>query len=68
MAVQTGKTKRRCECCLCPAHPADGQDVYRVNPTGELGIWACEECYLLAERLWLTGRIDPGGVIRGEVR
>jgi hypothetical protein len=55
--------KRRMECVLCPAHPADGDTVLRVNPKGEKGVWACEACYKEASRLWAKGKISPDGVV-----
>ena len=29
------------ECCICKKTPADGTTVFRVNPKGRPGIWAC---------------------------
>lgn len=57
--------KRPFSCCLCPAHPSTGQDVFRVNPTGEDGIWACRDCYGEASRLWAQGKIVSLGPGQG---
>lgn len=29
------------ECMVCGKGPADGVTVFRQNPKGEIGIWAC---------------------------
>jgi hypothetical protein len=58
--------KRKGECCLCPAHPLDDDRVilWRVNPTGEDGVFACDHCYEEASRLWAQGKILPGGSLK----
>ena len=35
----------RCE--VCGRGPMDGVTVYRVNPKGEAGVWACKDHRLL---------------------
>ena len=58
--------KRKFQCCLCDRHPTDEDgrgSVYRINPLGEVGVWACEDCYPEAKRLFLLGRISAEGVV-----
>jgi hypothetical protein len=55
--------KRSGGCILCPVHPVDGGCIYRVNPTGERGIFACRDCYPEAERLWLDGKLTAEGLV-----
>lgn len=53
------------KCVLCPEDPSKGGEaVMRVNPTGEAPVWACRGCYEEVERLWIDGKILPGGIIR----
>lgn len=38
-----GKPKFTCFYPGCNRNPADGHAVFRINATGQLGVWACKQ-------------------------
>lgn len=50
----TAEPRKPAACAVCGKGPHDGVNIFRMNATGQPGLWACNE-----HKDHFDGRIDP---------